>query len=313
MQQDQVLLARLDPAQLDEASFLDQRVLTPQTQGGWFEFDAVENAATGLQKAPQGYIFHMGHCGSTLISRLIAASSGSIAIREPLPLRTLASDAAEGKGALLTSQGISRRLRLFEKLWARGDRQVIVKATSMCSDLIDQVSASARRVFLYQRPETHLAVLLAGPNALIDLRGFAQMRYRRLAQRFDLPPLSALGVGELAALTWLSEADAADRADTEPAIFDFDDFLAAPEDGLLSVSEALGVEISAEEAGQAINSPIMRTYSKAPEHHYDPSLRQEIISRAKTDHREEISAGAKWLEDIAKKHESASKLHARFG
>ena len=119
---DQVLLVGLDPEAQRAASFLDERVLKPGVQGAWFGFNTVEQAAATLEAAPRGYIFHVGHCGSTLVSRLVAAATESVALREPLPLRTLATDKGEGPAGLLGFDGTARRLSLFERLWARGGR-----------------------------------------------------------------------------------------------------------------------------------------------------------------------------------------------
>lgn len=311
--QDQALLIRIDPARRAEASFLDERILTPQTQGAWFAFGAAEKAAASLKTKPQGYIFHAGHCGSTLVSRLIAEASGSVAVREPLPLRAFAADKAEGASALLNKAEASRRLDLFERLWAREDRPVIVKATSMCADLIDDVCNGARRVFIYQKPETHLAVLLAGANAEIDLKGFAQLRHRRASRHFEIGPLSEMGLGALAALTWLSEASAAARATSEISSFDFDDFLADPPAALMSVSAALGFNLAPNDADKAVNGPLMKTYSKAPEHPYDASLRRKIIAQAKKERAAEIKSGMQWLEGLAGRHDEVAALLRKFG
>ena len=120
--QDRALLIRIEPGRRAGASFLDERILTPQTQGAWFAFEAAEKAAENLKTKPQGYIFHAGHCGSTLVSRLIAETTESVAVREPLPLRAFAADKAESAAALLSKADARRRLDLFERLWARENR-----------------------------------------------------------------------------------------------------------------------------------------------------------------------------------------------
>ena len=165
----------------------------------------------------------------------------------------------------------------------------------MCTDLIDDVGDKARRVFLYQQPETHLAVLLAGANVEIDLRGFAQLRHKRATRHFELGPLSEMGLGPLAALTWLCEAGAAERARREVSFFDFDDFLADPPAALMSIGAALGFDVAREKAEKAATGPLMKTYSKAPEHPYDAGLRHKIIAQAKAERTEEIKNGMQWL------------------
>lgn len=46
--------------------------------------------------APDGLIFHMSRCGSTLVAQMLAAMPGSIAVSEPPPLDTLIQAAARG-------------------------------------------------------------------------------------------------------------------------------------------------------------------------------------------------------------------------
>ena len=280
---DQLLLVRLASDAQEKASFLDERVLSPNTQGAWFSWDQLAPAEAKLAERRPQYIFHMGHCGSTLVSRLISEVAGAIAVREPLPLRALAFDATEGAGALLGESGFSKRFSFFERCWARGDKPVIVKATSICTDLASKTGAGgARALFLYQPPETHLAALLAGANTLNDLRGFAQMRHRRLCRRYDAPPLAGSTVGELAAQVWLCEASAAAAVHDAAglSIMNFEAFLSAPAHELARVCDLFGLEPEVAKIEAALGGPILQTYSKAPEHVYSPATRREIIADA---------------------------------
>jgi hypothetical protein len=49
--------------------------------------------------APDGFIFHMSRCGSTLVSQMLAALPGVVALAEPAPLDIALKLAAEGVGA----------------------------------------------------------------------------------------------------------------------------------------------------------------------------------------------------------------------
>src|SRR6185369_9760771 len=88
---DVVLLVRLDRASYRAASFLDDRILTPTTQGAWLPVAHVAAAAGRTNGArPLHFIFHTGHVGSTLVSRLLEETEAVLGLREPVPLRTLA-------------------------------------------------------------------------------------------------------------------------------------------------------------------------------------------------------------------------------
>jgi len=304
-----VLLVRLGAADLREHSFLDQRVLT---QGmnyewtGWGPFAAVAGALPG--KAP-AYIFHIGHCGSTLLSRLVSAATGTQALREPLPLRSIASDHADGPAALLSLEDRRTRLGVFERIWARGAAQTVVKATSMCANVMGLVDPNAAIAFVYQQADVHLAVVLAGENKLQDLRGFAQNRYRRLqGLDIDMPPLAEFTVGELAALSWLAEVVSAGRALPQRAVakLDFDRFLEQPADRLARVCRQLGLDAEPDACQAIVNGPIMRSYSKAPEHEYGPQLRRDIIADCRRRNGTAIRQGMEWIERLAATSAAAS-------
>ena len=242
LQRSQLLLVRLSEADQAAAAFLDQRALKPNIEGAWFDLEQVMKAAPPpieKTKVAPAYIFHMGHCGSTLVSRLLQEASGVRSFREPLPLRALAFDAAEEEGAFLSGRRFAEIVSLLETLWLRGASAAVVKATSICTGLAGRLGARGKKLFLYQTPETHLAALMSGENMLIDLRGFAQLRHRRLRARIDAPPLSDLSVGELAAMTWAAEAIAAHDAKDDVVMMNFDDFLKTPAAQLRGAGAAL--------------------------------------------------------------------------
>jgi hypothetical protein len=299
---DKVLLVHLGEADIRDHSFLDQRILRQGMDYEWSGWNKFEAAAGTLPEKVPAYIFHVGHCGSTLLSRLVSAATGTQALREPLPLRTIAFDHADGRAAFLAGDSLRARLRLFEHVWARGPSKTVVKATSICTNLMELIDPSAPITFIYQQAETHLAVALAGENTLQDLRGLAQNRYRRLQESdIDIQPLAELTVGELAALSWLAEAVSANRALTQRSVMmlDFDGFLQQPDDNLAEVCRRLDLETAPEGCRIALNGPIMRTYSKAPEHAYGPELRNEIITESRVRNSSEIARGMRWLNRLA--------------
>lgn len=310
---DQILLVRIGDDAVRQASFLDERVLPQGAQGAWFNADAVANAACAMPTPAAAYLFHASHCGSTLVSRLLGASSNAVSLREPLPLRAFAFDLAEGGAAFLTPDRRAARLRLFERIWGRAADRLLVKATSICTGLAELCGSSAGRrgAFLTQNPAVHLAVLLAGANAQSDLRAFAQLRWRRLMAQVELPPLAGYSIGELAALGWLCEGMAAHCANLPT--FDFDAVLRHPRETITSIASALDAPLDASALEAAINGPIMRQYSKAPEHDYDADLRNRIIADSRVANAAEIARGLAWLRRLAMSDASVAKIIEPWG
>ena len=296
---DSVLLVQLNESELRNHSFLDQRIFRQDMPFEWVTWPGFEAVANTLPANAPSYIFHIGHCGSTLLSRLVAAATDTQALREPLPLRAIAGDRAEGRAAMLDDSNARKRLGLFERTWTAGRAATTIKATSMCTNVIDLVDERSPVVFVHQQPETHLAVVLAGQNALQDLRGFGQNRYRRLSELTpDLPPLASFSIGDLAALTWLAEVSSAARAlQTRSAMkLDFDEFLERPAEGLADACEWLGLATTPEKCAAAVSGPIMRSYSKAPEHPYDSRLRDDVIADSRQRNAREIARGMELIE-----------------
>jgi len=182
------LLVQLNESAYRAASFLDDRILTPGLKGAWTSLESVLGAAgAGAASKPLHFIFHTGHVGSTLLSRLLDESGCVLSLREPLPLRTLADarDVLGSQESLLSPTDYERLERALLQLWSRGyggTHSVILKATSsacrIATPLLERLP-SARAVYLNLGAEPYLATLLAGKNSGIDLRGHGPVRRRR--------------------------------------------------------------------------------------------------------------------------------------
>jgi hypothetical protein len=314
---DAVYAVRLTETDYAAASFLDQRALTPQTRGDWIKLDALDAAAAeaGLREGC-GFIFHIGHVGSTLLSRLIGGHPGVLSLREPLPFRVLAQLQTELETAESAWSGetFEARLGLFLGLWSRtfrDDQLAVVKATSFCSELAAPILARASRpkaVLMRVSPETYLATIFAGENNHLDIRGMATNRLRRLHRRIGGPAwrLHELSYGEQVAMSWASEAaalaDAAAPAADRVLAVDFDAMLAAPRDTLAAVFAHFGREVPAAEIAAIAAGPDMTRYAKAPAHGYDAALRTTVLDQARREHAGEMRKAMAWLDRAASEH-----------
>jgi hypothetical protein len=312
---DRALIIRLSAEQRRKASFLDDRALGPGVEGGWAAWSDVEAAAARAPTAKANFIFHIGHCGSTLISRLIEEAAGVRSLREPGALRTLASidaDARDGL-ALWSDAEFEKRLSLYLNVASKGER-TIVKATSWCGALVERTAGPA--LFCYSRPEAYFATMLGGANNPIDLRLNAPIRLRRLRRLCgaEIARLADLSPGELAAMSWAAEtATIAAWGDHARVLaIEFDAFLAAPGDGLAAALAHLSLPAGAARIRPTLNGPLMRTYSKDASFSYSPDDRRALLSEYRAGHRDEIARGAKWLEATAKIHAPIASACARF-
>lgn len=319
--QDRLLLIQLSEAEIAQASFLDQRIVTPATKGDWAPFAEVASRLDTAGRDDAHYIFHIGHVGSTLLSRLLGGLPAVLALREPLLLRN-AADLSIRRGAVDAPwhpAALDGRIAVIRRLLARTfrpDQRVVVKATSFASEIAPQmVVPGARAIFLYASPQSYMRTILAGEGSRRELALLTGPRLVRLARRLDPMPfrLWSLVEGERVALAWATEMlslSAAAEALPAGAVMwlDFDAFLAEPAAMLLRVAQHFGFALSAEDAERIVAGPTMQTYSKAPEHRYDAALRRTLQSQAAIQHREALSKGAAWIERLAQNYPELERL-----
>ena len=311
---DTVGLIRLTRAEYEKASFLDQRVLTPRTIGRrvpWRELSRAIEAAKLAERC--GFIFHIGHVGSTLLSRLLGAHPAVFALREPPILRTFALIRADAEVQPRAWSGsefeerLSGNLKLLSRSFEPG-QAAVVKATSFVSGLAEEIlrrDYKPKAVMIFVSPESYLATILAGPNSRQESRAFTPGRHKRLCTRIGREAwrLASLSEGEALALSWACEmsalAAAARNAEGRVMRIDFDALLNEPESVLSAAFRHFDIDASRSEVLKIVEGPDMRRYSKAPEHAYDRELRHQVLNSARARDGAEIRRGLAWLERAA--------------
>src|ERR1700733_7581413 len=109
---ERIAFIRLTRSDYQKASFLDARILTPGTTLqliSWQEVAAAVKSANLEERC--GFIFHIGHVGSTLLARLMGAHPSAFVLREPQLLRDFAQLNAEA----LPAVRLSDTLKLFSR------------------------------------------------------------------------------------------------------------------------------------------------------------------------------------------------------
>ena len=314
---DTVSFMTLSEADYARASFLDARVLTAASAPDAIAWPRVA-AAVDEAALPErlGLIFHIGHVGSTLLSRLLGAHRNVLALREPDPYRTLARIDAElgSPDSAWDRAAFDQRLGVLLKLWSRGFRPgqlAVVKATSICCGLAAAVLARPSRppaIFMFTRPEVYLATLFGGENNHLDIRGAAPLRERRLNRRLGgvAVRLDEMSYAQVTAMSWACEmaalADAARTAGGRVLWLDFERLLVRPQARLAEAFAHLGVAADPADIAEIVAGPELGRYSKAPEHAYDAGLRAQVLAQARGLHGDWIAEGMAWLERAGAEH-----------
>lgn len=294
-------LARLilmDDAAYRQASFLDDRLLSEQHETRLCGLDELLGSSDRVGDSPASWIFHIGHVGSTLVSRLLG-ELGILALREPRSLRDLAvaSEAERPRLAWAVSRMMARRGAMAA---------VNVKATSFVSEyapLLVQPGAAA--LFLYASPANYLGGILAGENSVKELGLMHDARVARLkTRRIDLEGFDQNNACR-AALAWACEMTsleaAADAMDGREILWaDFDRMLGNMANWLDRIARHFGVAAPPGQIAEVVTGPLMRRYSKAMEYDYSPSLRAELLDEAMSQNLADIEAAIAELHEAAK-------------
>jgi hypothetical protein len=317
---EKIAFIQLSESDYEKASFLDARVVTSNTQVhplSWRQVAAALVPANLTERC--GFIFHIGHVGSTLLARLLGAHPGAFVLREPLLLRAFAQMYGGAMSAPMwpsgeTADRLADTLKLFSRTFAATQAPVI-KATSFVSE----ISASLMRrrsepkaLLMFVSPESYLATIFGGPVSRQESKMLAPDRLRRLHRRIgrEAWSLDSMSEGEWLAMSWACEmsalAQASSAAPERTRLVDFDGFLADPST-LRTIFRHFDIDATAGEVDAIVQGAEMRRYSKAPEYEYDAGLRLAVLDGARVIHRAEIRRGLSWLERAAGQFEPVQK------
>jgi hypothetical protein len=311
-----VTLLRLSRGDYEGAAFLDSRIAAGKNSRSlpFGELGAAVDAS-GLKESCH-FVFHTGHVGSTLLSRLMGRNPALFSIREPEILRTLTTACEK--------QSRDVYLPTFLKLWSRtfehGARAVL-KTTSFVSEIAGELLSrpyAPRAIMMSVAPEIYLATILGGEYAPAEARALASFRLSRLNRRLHSSWLiERLSEGELVAMSWACEAlslfEAAQPHRSRVLVLDFEEFLGRPQDTLGRAFEHFGVHPSRSEVDAILAGGDLRSYSKAPEYHYDSETRRAVLADARRERAEEIRRGLFWLERAAATHLQIGNAIGFFG
>ncbi|KQY49303.1 sulfotransferase [Lysobacter sp. Root494] len=306
------LLVRFDAAQRREAAFLDDRALSPQADGGWIPLDQL--LSFSIEAAHADAIFHIGHCGSTLLSRLLESWPRVQALREPLPLRTLA-EAWPQRTQPESRLSARDTEHCLDALWSALSRpvadggRVVIKATSSCNVLAEPLlrgHPETRAILLDMPLRSYLATLLKSPDSSRDATAGAIDRLRDLRARCGDEDLflHALSVPQQCAMGWVAERlrfAALARAYGERVLrIDFEQLLAEPESTLERIAAHYGLAPGG--IVDAMRSPAWDRYSKAQSHGYGREDRAHDLMLAMQRHGADIAHAEQWHEAFLQRH-----------
>jgi len=246
--------------------FMDRRIEALPGEPALVPVRALTELAAEARVSGVGWIFHIAHCGSTLLARALDRPGDTLVLREPVPLRELGVEAAHG-----AAPDWGQRLRLSVAMLARcypGEARVIVKANVPVNLIVDDLMGfdpAAPAIFLYYALDEYLAAILRSPVH----RGWVERVTDNLAGGLArwCGGVTGLSVAERAAALWLAQmriyADALGRFEHARSL-DAEQLFNAPERAVGAAYAHFGVPINAASLDALIAGPLFTSYAKGP-------------------------------------------------
>lgn len=303
-----------EPQDYRRASFLDQRALDHRKVSGWeLSIAEIEAALAPPEPGlPLHWIFHIGHCGSSLVSKFLDMLTGVLGLREPLPLLSLAHGVADPA----TQRWQGPVLRLLNRGF--GDTQaVVVKPTSAVTTIAGRLLAQApgRACLLWIDLRSWLATMLRDEGLRDDTLAGEPLRLAEFGPE-GLPPAS--GDGARLARLWLAEQLRWRRLAADPALagrlidLNFAAVLADPAGQTARLAAHYGLTVPEDWAARIADSGLLQRYAKDSRQAFDADVRERELAAAAQAHAAQIAQGLDWA-GAALETLDAQALRARLG
>lgn len=230
------------------------------------------------------FIFHIAHCGSTLLARALDIEDKNIVYREPAVLRQLGAEAASafyGKEPPSAWQGkLDLSLALLDRSYAKG-APIIIKANVPVNFIIKAVlehGAESRAILLYSNLENYLLAVLKSSSH----RAWVASIFSELGNAIEsimgltAKQRASLSIAETAGCVWLVQMSIfSEVAEKYPGVrtLDGEIFYDNPEDTLRMSFELFRQPVDGESIAGIVNSDLFTRYSKDPRQAYDNETR----------------------------------------
>lgn len=288
----EAILIPMDRASYRASIFLDARIVEAAGPVERVPVETLLAAAPPPQRI--AWIFHVAHCGSTLLARALEELDDALVLREPLSLRQL--------GLEPDPQQLAAVLALLGRRYG-GDVPTLVKANVPVNGLLPRIAAAdpqAPAILLWSGLEDYLVAILRGPNHRGWVRGITDQLGAR--PWFGLAPVAGLGEAERAAALWLAQARLfAGALGAMPAARTLEAarFYADPAEVLARAARHVGRGADPARIAALVAGPLFNTYSKQPGVAFDNAARLAREADVRQALAGELTAGRRWIETHA--------------
>lgn len=274
----------MDRAAYHRSIFLDGRI-SPAGSGS-MKVPLATFAGRVPRAADTGWIFHMAHCGSTLLARALDTIETNLVLREPLALRQAAIGGDADALALIAAL-VSKRYQA--KL------PTLIKANVPVNFVLPQLRslfADAPAIFLYLDLRDYLLAILRSEDHRAWLRRVTQQLGSRLGD------VSALNDAERAAALWLAQVRAfAASISQHPnsRSLNAERFFADPQPVLHAAAKLLTIPLDGPALSGITQGPLFTRYSKNPDQAFDNAARVARSQALVPQLQDELRSAETWI------------------
>lgn len=300
-EQADALLVEMDRAAYHRSIFLDRRMAPKSTKIERVRAASLYDRADQQPPPDLCFIFHVAHCGSTLLARALDVVDANLVCREPMTLRQLGVQAA---GSAPLPQDWAARLRLATALLNRRYAEagpVIVKANVPVNFMLTELMALNPRqpaILLYATLENYLLAILRSPDHqrwVQHVTGEVGAGIERRLGAFERDRSLAATAAQL----WLAQLLAFDELlnrSPSATCLDAEDFFNQPRQSLAAAFKLFGQTRSDAEIESTIKGELFSRYSKNPQLEFSNESRLGQREEARAQLQDEIAAAREWIE-----------------
>jgi hypothetical protein len=316
-----LLFVEMNRQSYQQSIFCDARIVGSTGLRKKVHFSDVHNYfLTQNQPKPElNYIFHIAHCGSTLLARAMDISSQNLVCREPFALRDLAVEYASTNFSLETNSRWQKRFDLVTGLLGRkyeSSQPTIIKANVpvnfMIPTLMD-VSPNSKGIFLYHTLEHYLLSILKSQNHQNWVKSVSEIIGHRADAVVGITAQqrSELSLPQLAAYLWLAQiAIYNDMLIKYPNTrsLNAEEVYNRPQPALSAAFEFVGQSILPEHVNAIVEGELFSHYSKMPTVKFDNNMRLTMRDELRVHLASELLEARAWVEKFSSNHLIPAKL-----
>ncbi len=292
---DEAIVFEMDQSAYQRSIFLDRRIAAKNMEHKRVRRSDVLAAVKDASAAPVNYIFHIAHCGSTLLARALELPGQNLVLREPYTLRQLGAEAANGAEDAASVHMM--RVLLGRRYNSGGP--VIVKANVPVNFMIPALmrpQAEQPAIFLHYGLEDYLLAILRSQMHR-DWVSHVSNELKPGLEKLTGARAGDESVAVSAARLWLAQLlqfEAALKEYPNAKSLSAEDLFETPKAVLGAAFGLFGQPQNEATIEAIVSSDLFTRYSKDPRHKFDNAQRVARRAKLKEDLSPELDAARAW-------------------